>query len=187
MISESASELAIQTDTVPKLKRKSTKTKTKKPDHFDPTPARDAVTVFDKRMQSVTMNFRNDKPVKSNRYQNLRNLRQDSRTKGKKGFQRIIYSYKMVTNGDVIWSAQKQTENYFTASPELTYRDGAFSFASPFPTAPPPPTPTENDDVDNLNKTPVDTPAIDFQTEKLNFAELAHKSPSKSRRRNRQH
>ena len=88
-------------------------------------------------------------------------------------------------------SAEKGTEKFFTTTPELNYRGGAFSFASPLPNVPPPLTPTPSStparpDGESTSEsgpgtsTPTAT-NIDFNAERMTFAELAQKSPSKPR------
>ena len=78
------------------------KTGNGKKDHFDPEPNHDPIIVYDSRMQPQSLNFRNDKPSKSNAFQHWRFKRQGSRQKGEKGFQRKMYSFKKVTNDDVM-------------------------------------------------------------------------------------
>ena len=144
----------VQTQTETK-KKKPRKTYPKKI-HIDNEPERPPVVVYDKRMQALNLNFRNDKPAKSKEYQKVRHLRQDSRRDWVNGFNRRMYSFKTVTNDDtmlVVRSEEKNTGNFYTTSGELTYRGGAFSFASPMQTVPISPGPS-------VNSTPAQTPSI---------------------------
>ena len=85
---------------------------------------RPAVRVFDKRMQPQELKFQNERPSKSTQCQQIRHLRQDSRTKEEKEFIRKLYQFKQVKNDDVmvvIKSKERGTTKVFTTSAELQY------------------------------------------------------------------